>query len=312
MKGVIDMHRVCILGANGYIARNLIKILEKRKDIELFTYDKDKEQKDGCKFYEQIDALESNGFDKIYMDCDVIFLMIGKTGSEDGFSHYDSFIDVNEKVLLNFLNSYVKKGSKAKIIFPSTRLIYKGSKELLTEQSAKEFKTVYAMTKFSCEQYLEMFHRVYGIDYCIFRICIPYGTIVEGAGSYGTAEFMLKKATAGENITLYGDGTQRRSIIHITDLCNYLIEGALCETCINDVYNIGGENYSLKEMAQFIADKYSVSVEYVEWPKTARKLESGSTVFDSSKLDTILQENTPFVTGHFQQWIHNELICNTK
>lgn len=38
------------------------------------------------------------------------------------------------------------------------------------------------------------------------------------------------------------------------DLCNALIEGALSDACINDVYNIGGEDYSLKEMAELIAE----------------------------------------------------------
>ena len=59
-----------------------------------------------------------------------------------------------------------------------------------------------------------MYNNMYGIPYTVFRICLPYGTLVPEASSYGTAEFFMKKATAGENITLYGDGKQRRTITY--------------------------------------------------------------------------------------------------
>ena len=45
------------------------------------------------------------------------------------------YIDINEKYLLRFLNCYVNHKSQAKIIFPSTRLVYKGRPGLLKEES---------------------------------------------------------------------------------------------------------------------------------------------------------------------------------
>ncbi len=295
------MKKIIVLGANGYIARNLIYLIHNEYEgIELSLFGIEKESIDGYDNYTQIDLTNMEEINDLDLNCDIIFMFVGKTGSANGFEDYNSFIDINEKTLLNLLSAYRKQKSSAKIVFPSTRLIYKGMEGTLRENSLKEFKTVYAINKFACEQYLEQFHNIFGVKYTIFRICVPYGSLVTGALSYGTAEFMLSKATKGENIFLYGAGSSRRTLTYIGDLCKILIEGALSEKCLNDVFNIGGEDYSLKEMASLIAKKYGVEIEYTQWPEVALKIESGDTVFDDTKLQSIIAMD---FSGHFKKWI---------
>lgn len=293
--------RIAIIGANSYIARNVITVLKKDyPDTELSLYDYSNSQVDGEANYVKIDILDKESVKSIDMKCDVIMLFVGKTGSANGFDDYDTFLNINERSLLNILNEYRSQNSQAKIIFPSTRLVYKGKKGPQKEDAEKEFKTIYAMNKFACENYLQQFNNVFGVKYCIFRICIPYGTLIPNASSYGTAEFMISKASKGENITLYGDGSVRRTLTYMGDLCNTLIEGAFSNDCMNDVFNIGGEDYSLKEMAELIAAKYQVGIDYIEWPELALKIESGDTVFDSTKLEKYIG-NT--INVKFTNWI---------
>lgn len=294
------MKKVTIIGANSYIARNLIFTLKTSEvDVSVKLYDYAEEQLDGEENYQSINIMSKESIKQLDLDCDAIFMFVGKTGSVNGFNDYDTFIDINEKALLNLLNEYCRQNSAAKIIFPSTRLVYKGKTGPQKEDAEKEFKTIYAINKYSCEQYLEQYNRVYDVQYCIFRICIPYGTMIPGASSYGTAEFMLSKAIKGENISLYGDGSVRRTLTYIGDLCNVLIQGAISEKCINDVYNIGGEDFSLKEMAELIAQKYKVGIEYVPWPDVALKIESGDTVFDDGKLQAVCPVS---YTKQFSNW----------
>lgn len=295
------MKKIAVIGANSYIARNVVYVLNQTPgEYDIKLYDYSETQVDGLPNYTSIKVLSKESVKDIDFDCDVVFMFVGKTGSAKGFTDYDTFIDINERALLNVLNEYVAQKSKAKIIFPSTRLVYKGKNGKLKEDAEKEFKTMYAINKFACEQYLEIFHNVYNVQYCIFRICVPYGTLIPNASSYGTAEFMLSKATKGENITLYGDGSVRRTLTYIGDLCDILIVGALSDKCINEVFNIGGEDYSLKEMAELIAAKYGVGIDYTPWPKVAEKIESGDTVFDDEKL---AQTGVALVKTSFARWI---------
>lgn len=293
------MKKVAIIGANSYIARNVLLKL-KRKGYEIHLYDNAETQVDGEENYTSINILSKESVKNIDFICDVVFMFVGKTGSVKGFDDFTTFININEVALLNILNEYKRQHSNAKIIFPSTRLVYKGKEGKLSETSEKEFKTIYAINKYACETYLEQYHRVYGINYCIFRICVPYGTMIPNASSVGTAEFMLSKASKGENISLYGDGSVRRTLTHMEDLCNILIEGAFSDKCLNDTFNIGGEDYSLKEMAELIAKKYNVGVDYVEWPDLALKIESGDTVFDDTKLQRAIG-NT--INHKFNNWV---------
>lgn len=293
------MKKVAIIGANSYIARNVLYVLKKGYDCEVNIYDYTDQQVDGADNYTSVNILDAESVKKIDLDCDVVFMFVGKTGSANGFDEFNTFIDINERSLLTLLNEMRRQNSKAKLIFPSTRLVYKGKKGPQKEDAEKEFKTIYAINKFSCEQILNQYHNVFGLNYCIFRICIPYGTLIPNATSYGTAEFMLKKATSGENITLYGDGSVRRTLTYMGDLCRVLIEGAFNDKCINDVFNVGGEDYSLKEMAELIATKYNVGISYVEWPAVAKKIESGDTVFDSTALDTLLNYKYEMTFGNW-------------
>lgn len=294
------MKKIVIVGANSYIARNVLYSLHNwNEQFQVKLYDYAETQVDAADGYESVNMMSAESVKKLDLDCDVIFMFVGKTGSANGFDDFDTFINVNERALLNLLNEYRRQDSKAKIIFPSTRLVYKGQKGPQKEDAEKEFKTIYAINKYACEQYLEQYNRVFDVQYCILRICILYGTMIKNATSYGTAEFMLSKATKGENISLYGDGSVRRTLTHMEDLCNILIQGALSDKCKNDVFNVGGEDYSLKEMAELIAKKYGVGIDYVSWPEVALKIESGDTVFDDAKL----QEQCPYVFKHkFSEW----------
>lgn len=282
------MMKIAIIGANSYIARNLIFEIHKRKiDAELDLYDHADKQADGENNYHQIDILDLKSISQIDLNCDIVYMFVGKTGTLAGFDNYNEFIDINEKALLNILNEYRKQRSSAKIIYPSTRLVYKGSVSPLREDNEKEFKTIYAINKYACEQYLKMFNNLYGIKYCIFRICVPYDSLLPDVSSYGTIGFMLNKAKNGQNITLYGNGSTRRTFTHIKDLCDVLINGAISEKCLNDVYNIGGKDMSLKEIAEIIAQKYKVDIDYIYYPSEQLKIESGDTVFDDRKLQDL-------------------------
>lgn len=299
------MSKVSIIGANGYIARNLYYHLSGLKEAdEIYLYDCFDESADKNVNYTKVDILNREDLCKVNFDCDYIFFMAGKTGTAAGFDNYRTFIGVNEIGLLNFIDEYRKQSSKAKIVFPSTRLIYRGSDQLLPENAEKEFKTVYSINKFACENYLKQYSAMFGIRYCIFRICVPYGTRIDGASSYGTAEFMVKQAKTNREITLYGDGSIRRTWTHIDDICRALICGAFSEACTNDVFNIGGDNLSLKEVAEMICSEYNASVKFVPWPEQSLAIESGSTVFDDSKFVS----TTGFkYIRHLKKWERNDL-----
>lgn len=297
-----------IIGANSYLARNFIYKLKHVYNEDCILYGRSDVQIDNESNYTRVNMLDRNEVSRLDLDCDNVFMFVGKTGSANGFDNYEEYINVNQKALLNLLDQMRKQNSHAKLIFLSTRLVYSGKDEPQKEDACKEFKTVYSINKFACEQYIKQFNNVFGIDYLILRLCIPYGTLIDGANSYGTCDFMLKRASNNECINIYGDGSQRRTLTYIGDFCDILYQASQNKQCKNDVYNIGGENYSLYEMASVIAKKYGVNINKIEFPDIEYKIESGGTVFNSDKLDDLIGDlhKTKFV-----DWI-NEVNAISK
>lgn len=285
-----NQKKALILGANGYLGRHLVLHL-RQQNWQLFRSDIGDAAKDG---FDGLHYVQANlaSFDKMLslpLDVDYIYFFTGLTGTSAAFTKYPDFVSSNEITLLNLLKALQETKSKAKIIFPSTRLVYKGVPNTpLAEEAEKEFKTVYAINKFACEQYLQMWGNAFGQAYSIIRICVPYGNLLDSNYSYGTLGFFLNKAAAGEPISLYGDGELRRTFSHVADISRYFEEVALHPNTNGQTYNFGGDNCSLKEVATAIAKKADVPIQYTPFPPLDAAIESGDTIFDSSKLDSLL------------------------
>ena len=293
--------KVQILGSNGYIGKNFTHYLNSLENIEIELFDVQKDSVHKNLQYTPLDISDKLQVSNINFSSDFIFIFSGLTGTAAGFPNYEEYLRVNELGLLNLLNALKEQNYKGRIIFPSTRLVYKGIKNTsLNEDSEKEFKTPYAINKYACEQYLKMYNNMFRLNYTIFRICVPYGNFVGNEYSFGTVGFFLNKAAKNENITLYGDGSQQRTFSHIHDICSTLWNGASNKETFNDVFNIGGETLSLFDAANIVADKFKVKVEFTEWPETDLKLESGDTIFNSGKLDSILGKNSKY---KFEEWV---------
>ena len=117
----------------------------------------------------------------------------------------------------------------------------------------------------------------------VVRICVPYGSLVPGAYSYGTVGFFVTQVEMGGPITLYGDGQVWRTFTHVGDIAEAVYR--LSQDGGTGVFNVGGMKYSLEEVARMIAERKGARVEFVPWPELAHRLESGSTFFDASRLD---------------------------
>lgn len=283
-----DCFTCTILGANGFIGRHLAYYLHK-KGFGVYAYDIQAERNPNIPQpiqYNQFDIC--NNFENVRLDVDFLFIFSGITGTKNGFENYRTFIEVNEIGLLNILSKVKELNRKPKIIFPSTRLVYKGQDYPLCEDAEKEAKTIYAANKLACEQYLKMYANCFDLHYTIYRICVPYGNIFDGDFSYGTVGTFLNRAKKGEPICLFGDGGIKRTLTHVMSICQQITDSMILHGSDNQTYNIAGETLSLKELAMKIADIYGTDVSCIPWNEMDEKIESGSTFFDESRLAQLI------------------------
>lgn len=276
-----------VIGAGGYLGSHLARALSAAgHDVTTAT----RSGRSGSPAVDVCDALSVRALD---WNVDAVFMFAGVTGTAASFTTFREFIDGNQLGLLNVLDGIRQSGHRPRVVFPSTRLVYKGADHPLSEGAEQQARTVYAASKIACELLLQAYANAFAIPYTVFRICVPYGNKLGGRTSYGTVGNFIQQALGMGRIRLYGDGSLRRTFTHIDDICGAIVLGSAREDFANEVFNIPGEDLSLLQAAQLIAKQHQASVELAPWPEFDLRIESGSTVFDGAKLlarlPTVLQ-----------------------
>src|SRR6185503_10413837 len=84
----------------------------------------------------------------------------------------------------------------------------------------------YGISKYAFELDLHAAHRVFGIDYVIFRPHNVYGERQNIGDRYrNVIGIFLNQALRGEAMTIFGDGRQTRAFSHIDDVAPLVAQG---------------------------------------------------------------------------------------
>lgn len=276
--------KVAIIGANGYIGKHLTFYLQ-QMGIMPMCYDI---LKADIENYKQVDLTNKEYVKDIDLNVDYIYMFAGLTGTYAGFDNYETYVAINEIGLLNLLDAIRTSEYRPKVVFPSTRLVYKGVDKPLKEDDEKETKTLYAINKQACEGILYAYNKSFDIPYTVFRICLPYGNLLSTDYSFGTVGFFIKQAKAGNDITLYGGGEIKRTFTHMEDLCYQIVQGTMRSESNGEIYNVGGQTLSLREAAEIVANKFGANIVAVDWPEKDLRIESNHTYFDDTKIRSLL------------------------
>jgi len=97
----------------------------------------------------------------------------------------------------------------------------------------------YAIVKNVGEAYLRSYKQEFNLDYTIFRFFNTYGP--NQSKDFVMSKF-LTAAMNGQDITIYGDGSQTRTFCYIDDNIDACLGAFYSSQIINDVMNVGTEN----------------------------------------------------------------------
>jgi dTDP-glucose 4,6-dehydratase len=109
---------------------------------------------------------------------------------------------------------------------------------------------VYDEAKRFAEAMTLAYHRYHGVDTKIVRIFNTYGPRMRLRDGRAVPAFM-SQALTGEDVTIFGDGTQTRSFTYVSDLVDGVLR--LMEADTNDPVNIGNPHeVTIEEIARTI------------------------------------------------------------
>ena len=145
-----------------------------------------------------------------------------------------------------------KNSSVKHVFFSSSSEVYGEPVELPQHEHRTPLnsRVPYAVVKNVGESFLKSYQQEYGLAYTIFRFFNTYGP--NQSTDFVVSRF-LALALKGEDITIYGDGSQTRTFTYIDDNIDTIATIMNKRLLENDVINIGSEKLmTVLELANLV------------------------------------------------------------
>lgn len=199
--------------------------------------------------------------------------------------------DVNVTGTLNILRASAQNGV-GRVVYSSSSSMY-GTQESLPfhEKMAANPQNPYALQKWMGEELCRMFSLVYGLDTGCLRYFNVYGPGMIEDGAYCTViSIFLNQCRRGEQLTVVGDGEQRRDFTHVSDIvAGNLAAADFAGELKGEAFNLGyGRNVSVRQVAERILAKNGLRWEQAVAPLPARPNEAAATLADNAKAGAVL------------------------
>ncbi|MBR3251916.1 MAG: SDR family oxidoreductase [Erysipelotrichaceae bacterium] len=253
--------RVLVTGGAGFIGSHLCeRLLSEGYDVvcmdNLFTGQKDNiRHLLGNPYFEFIrkDVLED-----IYVECDQIYNLACPASP----IHYQ--YDPIKTIKTSFIGALhvlgLAKRCNARVLQASTSEVY-GDPEVHPQPESywghvnpDGIRSCYDEGKRAAETLFFDYHRQHDVDIKVIRIFNTYGPNMRGDDGRVVSNFIVQ-ALKGEDITIYGDGSQTRSFCYVDDLVEAMIRMMNSRDGFTGPVNLGSPGeFTMLELAKKVID----------------------------------------------------------
>jgi UDP-glucose 4-epimerase len=262
------MLKILILGGNGFIGKNLIfDLINKNYYLRIFdkynTFEGLNSEKIEFNLgdFDNLDLLK-----KSLNGIDIVVHLLSTTNP--AISNKDPQRDIKSNLLntLDFLDLMCEEGVK-RIIFASTGGAIYG--ETVDSEIDELHQTnpisSYGIVKLAIEKYLEIYRRLWKLEYTILRFSNPYGVYQNPLSGQGAIAAFIWKVLNKESIEIWGDGEVARDFIYISDVVDAIAKAIEFQPK-SRIYNIGsGEKIKINKIISLIEvhAQYKVKVNHL-------------------------------------------------
>lgn len=264
------MKKIFVTGAAGFIGSSLVdKLLS--QDLTVVGWDNLvtgqpeflEEAKKQPKFqFIKGDNLDLTTLTSAMKECDTVFHLAANADIRFGLQHPDKDLQQNTIATFNVLEA-MRANKIKKIIFSSTGAIY-GEPSLIPTPEDKFFPTqtsLYGASKLASEGLIEAYCEGYQYEGYIFRFVSVLGERYTHGHVFDFYKQLLEHP---DHLTIQGDGTQRKSYLHVQDCIAAMLHAVSLNTASQNshhvqIYNLGTNEYcEVKQSIQWICQHLSL------------------------------------------------------
>jgi UDP-glucose 4-epimerase len=215
----LDGARVLVTGGSGFIGRTVVSML-RSAGAEVRSVDR-RPGRDGTPTV--LGDLRDSGVVEraVTDDLDGIVHLAARTSVLGSVRHPSETIADNVEVTAALLERAHETGVGRFFLASTNAVTGDVGIRTISEDLPLRPLTPYGATKAACEMLLSGYGGSYGMQACALRLTNVYGGGMAHKDSF--VPRLMRAALSGEYVQVYGDGTQRRDLVHVSDVCRALV-----------------------------------------------------------------------------------------
>ena len=235
--------------------------------------------------------VRGHGMEYLVRGQEVLFNLAGQVSHLDSMTDPVTDLEINCTSQLRVLEAVRRGNPELKIVYAGTRQIYGRPQYLpVDEKHLLQPVDVNGINKISGEFYHLVYHQVYGIRASSLRLTNTYGPRqLIRHNRQGFIGWFIRQAALGEEIQVFGDGTQKRDFTHVEDVVDAFLRAGASDASDGQVFNLGDEApVSLLELAELLVEVAGARYTLVPFPPERKRIDIGDFYADIAKIRSTL------------------------
>src|SRR5688572_14671564 len=276
---MLSGRRICITGGAGFIGSHLIERLVPANRVVVFdNFHRDALTRSGLAGRADVeivrgDVMDAAAVKQAVAGCDAVVHLASIAGVDTVLKNPVLTMKVSLLGTLNALEAARDAGGVKRFIDFSTSEVFGRYAYQVTEFDATtlgavgEARWTYAVAKLATEHLALSYHKEHGLPACSIRPFNVYGPRQVGEGAI---HHFIRRALAGEPLSIHNDGAQIRAWCYIDDIVDAIMLALEKDAAVGHAFNIGNPRstvtiYNLAREIVRLSSSRS-HIQFVPWP----------------------------------------------
>ena len=206
----------------------------------------------GLRPFEEGDVRDPAACRRWAQDVDAIAHLAASISVQDSIDDPQGTFENDVVGTFNVLEAARRVG--ARVLFMSTCMVYdRAGDEGIDEDHPTKPASPYAASKLSGEALTQSYFHAYGLPTTVVRPFNTYGPYQRSVGEGGVVAIFTRRSLLGEELRIYGDGTQTRDLLYVEDCARFVAAALTSDAATGRILNAGtGHDVSVNELASLI------------------------------------------------------------
>ena len=227
------------------------------------------------------DVRDLDSLQRACAGADTMFHLAAGAGVVDSIENPIENFDLNARGTLLALWA-AKQAGVGRFVFSSSNAPLGDNAYPASEDKPLAPLSPYGAGKATGEAYCSAFFGAYGFEAVAVRFSNAYGQ--RSARKSNVIPLFIRRIMAGQPLTIYGDGSQTRDFVFVSDLANGLIRAAETPAVGGEIFQLGsGVETSLNELVSLLSEVSGVTPELRYEPPRAGEIQRNYSLVDKAR-----------------------------